>query len=156
MASIDSNGAYTTTSISGSTNRTTAAGSMGTTGVTAAISSLINILSGQMVVPIGFNTTIIPGNYWLAQCWNQSSTTAGTIGTAFTMINQVALSVPTEMGSVYRLWGQTATISNSQIEPGRGGFSATSASPPSTVAFTQIGSIGSGLMQYANWVNSTI
>lgn len=156
IASIDANGAYTTASATGSSTRTTAAASMASASMTAGLSNLINILSGQVVMPIGFNTTVTPGNYWFAQCWNMSSTTGGTIGTAFTQVNQVALSVPTELGSVYRIWGQTVTNANSQIEPGHGIFSTTSASPPSTIAFSQIGSIGSGLIHYMNWVNSTI
>lgn len=155
VVSIDSNGAYTTASVSGSTNRTTAAATMNSSGVTAALSSLINILSGSMVLPIGFNTTIPPGNYWLAQCWSSASTTGGTAANVFPTPALLAQTIP-ELNTIFRIMGQTANATNSQIFPGGGIYSTTSASPPATIAFTQIVSLGSAVRQYFNWVNSTI
>jgi len=154
VASIDSAGNYTTTSISASTNRTTGASTMGSTAVSAVVSSIQNLLAGQCILPIGFNTTITAGNYWFAQAYTSATTTAGTTASLWSFSNQAALSVALQAAP--RLWGQTASVANSGMMPGQGVYTSTSASPPATVAFASISSLGVSAKQYFNYVNSTI
>ena len=153
VASIDASGGYTTTSLAASTNVTTAALAMDVSAVTAGISSAINLLSGFVVQPVGFNTTIGPGNYWLAQAYSLASTTAGTSASAFSLINMQALSAPAQS---LRIWGQTVSTSGSQLYPGAGVYSTASGVAPSTVAFSDVRFAGTNMRQYFNVVNSTI
>lgn len=152
VASIGSNGAYTTSSFSSSTNTTSAAASIGTTAMTSVLNSIRNMLSGNLIIPVGFNTTIPAGNYWLAQAYSTASTTAGTSADVWSFVGQTALQGNTHHSN--RIWGQTASTSGSQAYPGQGIYSVASAAPPSTAAFSDIRTIAQ--RQYFNIVNSTI
>ncbi len=154
VASINSLGAYTTASLSGSTLVTTTGSSMNRTAVTVGISSIINMLQGALIVPIGFNTTIAPGEYWLAQAFTTASTTAGTSASCWSQLNHIVISANSQ--ATARLWGRTASTQNSLVYPGIGVYSAASASPPSTLAFSQINTAAVQVRQYFNFVNSTI
>jgi hypothetical protein len=158
--SIDSNGNYTTTTLGSSTTRTTGATSMNSSIATAFVSSMAAMLSGSIVIPIGFNTTVLPGNYWFAQAWSSSSTTAGTAPTTvpWPYNSQFCMSIPNVNATAasLRIWGQTANVSNSQVYPGAGVWSATSGTMPATVAFSNIVTFGSNIRNYWNFVNSTI
>jgi hypothetical protein len=156
ITSVNSAGAYTTTSSSTSATRATAAASLATTAVSSVVSAMWNIMTGSINIPIGLNTTLTPGNYWLAEAWNTASTTAGTSLQVWSQSARVGISVPSFLGSVYRLWGATAGTSNSQLFPGDGLYTSTSTSPPTTMAFTDIVSFGSALKQYFNVINSSL
>ena len=83
-----------------------AAGGLSSAGAsfsTSLLSSLftsgINMLSGQIQAPIPFNTTIAPGEYWLAQAW--STTTGGfNFGNLMSQVNQVALYEASSVDSI--------------------------------------------------------
>lgn len=158
ITSINSAGAYTTTTIGSSTTFSVTATSVGSTNGTAYVSSFVNMLSGSWVMPVGFNSTVQPGQYWLAQAWSTSSTTAGTSGDILSYNSQFALSIPIiDTANSVRQWLQTVSTSNSQIFPGHGQYSATSNTPPSTVGFSQVNCLtASGIRQYFNFYNSTI
>ena len=159
ITSIDSAGAYTTSTLGRSTTVSSSSTALGSTAMTSNLTSLRNVLSSQMMIPIGFNTTINPGNYWLGIMWTTASTTA-TTGGAF-VTNQV-LSVVNEYGlygnsnTAARVWGQTAATSGSQPYPGVGLYASTSAAPPVTVAFSDIRTFANQVIPYFNLVNSTI
>src|ERR1700690_662887 len=156
IASIDSAGAYTTSSFASSTAISTAATTMAASTVTVGISSILNMLSGQMVIPVGFNTTLTPGNYWMAHAYSTASTTGGTsivAGSQLSLVNFVGLQAGAT--SAYRIWGQINSTSASVPYPGIGVYSAASASPMATVAFSNIRNVAA-IRQYFNIVNSTI
>ena len=151
VASIDSAGNYTTSSTSQSStfNGTS---SLNSSAVTGAVSNLLAILSGQLVIPVGLNTTLNPGNYWLGQAFSTASTTTGTSADVWSFVGQTAFQGNTAQSN--RNWGATATTSGSQEYPGHGFYASVSASPPSPVAFSDIRTISNRL--YFNIVNSTI
>lgn len=159
IKSIDASGNYTTTTFGASTTLSSSSTAAATNNLTTNLSSMRNVLSSQMMIPIGFNTTINPGNYWLGVMWNTGSTTA-TTGGAFVTNN--VLSVVNQYGiygnsnTAARVWGQTAASSGSSPFPGVGFYSATSASPPSTIAFSDIRTFANQVLPYFNLVNSTI
>jgi hypothetical protein len=157
VASIDSVGNYTTNSTTGSTSVSIANSTMNSTSVTVGISSIINMLAGGLVIPVGINTTIIPGNYWLAQAWNTASTTAGTtVASADFWAQSSQMGIFGIASQTNRIWGQTVSTSGSQYMPGQGAYSSQNISPPSTAAFSDIRSIASNIIQYFNIINSTI
>jgi hypothetical protein len=150
IASINSAGSYTTTTLAASTNTSSASAAMACSAVTGGVSSIINMLSNIVIIPVGFNTTISAGNYWLAQAWTGGTTTAGTVGTAFTYSQNINLSAAAQG---FKLWGQTTNV---QLMPGAGNFTTTSASPMATVPFASIVTCATVMRNYWNYVNSTI
>lgn len=152
IQSINSAGAYTTGSSTASVTLSTASAAMSSAAITTGLSTLRNMLSGVLLIPIGFNTTIIPGNYWLGQGQSTTTTTAGTSQAIWNYSNQSAISIAAVSNP--RVWGQTATTTGA-LYPGRGVYSAASAAPPATVGFTQLNTVG-GTQHYFNWINSTI
>ncbi len=155
IVSIDSAGAYTTTTFSSSSSRSTAASNLNTNQLTAGVSSIASILSGKWVLPVGFNTTVPPGQYWLAQVYTTASTTQGTSLQCFSFVNQLALSMASQ-DTAFRVWGASTGNTSSQIFPGAGVYSAQTAAIPATVAFSDIRTYGTNLSQYFNFINSTI
>jgi hypothetical protein len=148
--SINTAGAYTATSLTASGSTSTASSNMATS-VNISSNSVWAAMTGLMIMPIGFNTSISAGNYWFAQAFSSSSSSAGTSGSIQSFISQVGISAPSQS---IRLFGQTTTTSNSFYIPGGGAFSATSASPPSNIAFTDIRSFSTNVIQYFNFVGS--
>jgi hypothetical protein len=113
------------------------------------------------VIPIPFNATINAGLYYLAQMWITGSTTAGTgnltsTAAQLSIVNQVYAASNGTAATGYRIWGQTAASSGSMPFNGYGVYSAGSASPPSTVAFSDLRSYATIVANYVNIQNSTI
>lgn len=158
IASINSAGARTTSSVSHSGSSSSASSAMATSALTSILSSERNMLSSQLMLPIAFNTTIGPGLYWMAFMWTTNSTTATTGGATtnqvLSVVNQYAIFGNTNTAA--RVWGQTVATSGSQVWPGHGVFTAASAAPPSTVAFSDVRTQASQPIIYWNLVNSAI
>jgi hypothetical protein len=112
------------------------------------------MLSGSMQIAVGFNTTINPGNYWLAQAWSTNSTTAGSSESVFSQASSMGLLMA--QNSVFRMFPQTTTNVSSQYYPGRGVYSASQSTPPTTMAFSDIRTWASDIIPYFNFVNSQI
>jgi len=158
IASIGSDGNYTTSSLTGSTQATVANSSMNTTAVSGATSAFSNILSGSFILPVGITAALTPGNYWLGQAQSINSTTAGTTVNAssvWSAISQYGMSGSSAFTN-FRIFNATAPASTSQFNPGVGVFSAVSASPPSTIAFSDIRTMASAFEQYFNMLNSPV
>jgi hypothetical protein len=107
-----------------------------------------------MQIAVGFNTTINPGNYWLAQAWSTNSTTAGSSESVFSQASSMGLLMA--QNSVFRMFPQTTTNVSSQYMPGRGVYSASQSNPPITMAFSDIRTWASDIIPYFNFVNSQI
>ena len=158
IVSINSAGSYTTSTVGGSSTTAAGASSIATNNMTTIMSSARNVLSSQLMLPVGINTTLNPGIYYLAQMWSTASTTAGTnltsTGIILSIVNQYGIYGNTNTAA--RVWGATAATSVSAPFPGIGAYTATSASPPSVLQFSEIKSYGSMIIPYFNIVNSTI
>lgn len=156
IQSVQTNGAYTTAGLGATHNASYANSSTATSAHTSAISSIMNMMSGAMLVPFGFNTTISAGDYWLGMAYSTGSTTAGTSvngASIWPQVNQVGLHVIASMS--HRQFGATASSTGSQFMPGHGAiFSAVSASPPSTIAFSDMRSVSSHVIPYVNIMQS--
>jgi hypothetical protein len=153
VVSVGTNGSYTTTQLTSTKTTSTASSVMNTTAVSSFYSSFYNMLNlpGGLIIPVGFNTTIQPGNYWLALMQSTTSATSGTNLGLFVTSNMINFTLPTI--SSYRVWGQTTSV-NSALAAGAGSFSATSASPPTTINFTAVNTLAT--RQYFHFLNSTI
>lgn len=158
MSSIDSAGGVTTSTLGHSSTSAGAVSSIGTVGMTSILSSERNVLSSQLMIPIPFNTTLNPGQYYLAHMWITGSTTATTGGVTtanvLSIVNEYAMLGNTNTAA--RVWGQTAATSGSAPFMGVGVYSAGSASPPATIAFSDLRTYASMQLPYWNYQNSTI
>lgn len=154
LKGIDLSGVPTLTSSSWSgTHSSTGVCSLATSLVTSHFSSILNILSGNLLCPVGFNSGDLstPGQYWLGVAWSTSQTTGGTsIGDIYRMVNVANMLMgPNSMS--HRQFGLTVTNTSSQFWAGWGSYSASSAAAPGTIQFTQIRSEASHLLRYMNF-----
>lgn len=159
LASIDSAGGTTTTTYGASSTTAGAVSSIGTTNMTSVASSLRNMLSSQLMFPIPVATTLNAGQYYVAMQFSTGSTTLGTGNLTSTadlmsIVNQYGLFGNTNTAA--RNWGATVATSGSAPFMGVGSFSAASASPPATMAFSDIRTFASQVHPYWNYHNSTI
>lgn len=158
ISSIDSLGGVTTSTVGHSSTSAGAVSSIGSAAMTTILSSERNVLSSQLMIPIPFNTTIAPGLYYLGQVWITGSTTATTGGVTtapvLSIVNQYAVLGNTNTAA--RVWGQTAASSGSAPFQGVGVYSAGTAVPPATIAFSDLRTYASMQLNYFNYQNSTI
>jgi hypothetical protein len=155
IASIDSNGATTGGGLGGTHAASFANSSTATSAYTSGLSSIYNYLSGAMLIPIPFVTTLNPGMYWVAEAYSTAVTTAGSTNqpaSIWPMVNQVAFYGIASMS--HRQFGKTASSTGSQYMPGKGIFSVVSVSPPVTVGFSDIRSLASNQFNYYNIIRS--
>jgi hypothetical protein len=153
---VETNGLYTTAGVGATHNASYASSVTATTAHTSAISSIYNMLTGAMLVPIGFNTTISAGNYWMAIAYNTTATTAGSsvgLGSLYDQVNVQAMQGPASQS--YRQFGATISNTSSQYLPGHGAvYSASSGVPPPTVPFTDLRSQSNNAWPYVNIIQS--
>lgn len=161
ITSIDSNGGSTFSTMGASSTISSNSTALASTAINTIYSSVQNALSSQLMIPIPFNTTINPGAYWIGQMWTtgSGSTSTGTnvattLVNTFSVVNQYALYGNTNTAA--RAWLQTAASSGSQPYPGVGVYSAASAVPPTTMAFSDVRTQNSQPLAYINYVNSAI
>lgn len=156
VQSVETNGLYTTAGLGATHNASFASSNTVSSAATSAISSIYNMMSGAMLVPFGFNTTISAGDYWLGVAWSTASTTAGTSvngASIWPQINQGALYRMSSMS--HRQFGKTASSTGSQFVPGHGAvYSAASAVPPPTIPFSDLRSAASHVIPYFNIIQS--
>jgi hypothetical protein len=155
VASVGSDGAYTLAGATSGGSTSSGASSMNTTAISSVMSSMANMLTGQYLAPMGFNTSIPAGHYWLAIARSTFSTSAGSnLGDQLPFVNRHFVYGLSSMP--HRLFGLTVSNTSSQYWPGAGIYSAASSEPPATMEFTQIRSVNSHLSQYFNVVNITV
>lgn len=161
ISEIGSNGAYTLNQFNSAVSSTGTGTRMPRGDVSNAASSIRNMLSNSVVWPIGLNTTLSGGNYWMAQMYSSTSASAVTTFNAasaliFSNLNQVYIQgVALES---YRNWGSTATTARSGIFPGHGmAYTAVSAVPPQYVNFSSdLSTVAGNNVPYFNFVNQGI
>ncbi len=105
-------------------------------------------------MPIPFNTTLSPGQYFLAEGW--SSTTGGNaIGANSFMVRSAQVALSSAVGTSYRLFNSTAANTTGQPFMGLGFWTAASAGPPATIAMTDIRNSTSYDLPYFNIQQNT-
>jgi hypothetical protein len=155
VQAVGSDGAYTLTTAGNNGAASSASASMATSAFTSAMSSMINMISGQFLAPIGFNTSIPPGHYWLAIGYSTSQTSSGSSNPdVFPLVNHQMMYGLSSMP--HRLFGLTVSNTSSQYFQGAGIYSAVSNAPPATVDFTEIRSVASHLSRYFNINNISV
>ncbi len=163
ISEIGSNGAYTlnqfaSASNSSGTNTSAASQNLDSVGV-----SLRNMLNNSVMIPVGFNTTISAGNYWLGVAWS-STTASATSQTSYTAASALWYSQLSivgisrlELNSLYRNWGSTATTARSQFVPSGVYTAAANMTPPTFIALSSdISSMASQWVPYFNFINQGI
>lgn len=156
ISNIGSDGAYTLNQFASAISSTIANSSGNSTAVSNAASSIRNMLSNSVIFPIGFNTTINPGAYWLAFAWSSTRATASTgglLGSAsdFSVSSDVGIS-RLVLESAYRNWGSTVTTARSHIMPYGLFTGVANMAPPATLAFSSdLSSIASAWVPYFNF-----
>ena len=155
VSQVGTDGAYTM----GGTGMSHSASSAGSTGATSGfitgMASLQNMISGAMLIPMGFNTSLSPGNYLLGLAYSTASTTGGTSingASIWPLVNMVAMY---KMASYsHRQFASTASSTGSQYFMPQGVFSAASASAPATINPRDVRSQASNQQPYVNFMQS--
>jgi hypothetical protein len=147
---VGSDGAYTTTTWTSSGSQSSTNSSWATSAMSSIVSSGMNILSGQLRIPFGFNTTVGAGQYWLGVAYSTSSTSAGsTLANPWPPVNKAGIYGMSSMP--YRRFGLTVSNTSQQQWLPAGIYSVVSAAPPGTVQSTQVRSVASHVTEYFNW-----
>ncbi len=115
-----------------------------------------NMLSNSIIEPIGFNTTISGGAYWLGFAW---STTRATASTGGALASALDFSVSSEVGisrlvleSAYRNFGSTVTTARSHIMPYGVYTGGANMAPPQFIALSSdLSSLASAWVPYFNF-----
>jgi hypothetical protein len=155
ISEIGSNGAYTNVQLAAAGSSTIANSSGASTALSTVFSSGRNLISGSLVQPFGFSTTLTAGVYWLGYGWSStrgSTTTGGLLGSApdfgFSgLVGQSRL----EMNSLYRNFGSTVTNARSAFVPYGVYTGAANLAPPSAIALSSdLSSLASQWVPYFN------
>lgn len=155
VANVGSNGAYTLAAITQGGSLSSAATNMNTTAISSVMSSMMNMVTGQIVIPVGFNTSLAPGMYWLGFGRSTANTTAGTsMGVQLSVVNIMGHHGLSAIQ--WRPFGLTQSHASTQHWPGAGAWSAVSAAPPGTVEFTDIRTFASLMSWNFNMVNISV
>lgn len=155
VSQVGTDGNYTTTTWTSSGSQSSAAASMATSVLSSVMASGMNILSGQMRIPFGFNTTLPLGLYWLGVAYSTSSTSAGSsLGNAWQPVNKAGIYGMSSMP--YRRFGLTVSNTSQQQWVPAGIYSVVSAVPPATIQNTQVRSVASHVTEYFNYHNQTL
>ncbi len=152
---IGSDGAYTLSQYAGAGSSTFGNSSGASTGVSTVFSSGRNLVSGSVVQPFGFNTTISAGNYWLGYAWSSTRARASTgnltTGSDFSFGGLLGLS-RLAVDSLYRNFGSTVTTARSQQVPYGLYTAAANMTPPVFVNFSSdLSSLASQWVPYFNF-----
>jgi hypothetical protein len=157
ISDIGSDGAYTHVQLAAAGSSTVANSSTASTVLSTVFSSGRNLLSGSVVQPFGFNTTISAGVYWLGYAWSSTRARASTgnltTGSDFSFGGLEGIS-RLELNSVYRNFGSTATGPRSAMVPYGLYTAAANMVPPATIAISSdLSSLASQWVPYFNFQN---
>jgi len=151
---IDASGGYVLSTYGAGSNITTPNSSMNQSAFASVGTSIRNMLSDSIIQPVGLNTTLAPGAYWMAVQWASTSAVSSTnssIGNLiFSQLSIVGVS-RVVLDASFRNWGSTATTARSGIAP-YGVYTAQSAVPPQFVALnSDLSSLASAWVPYFNF-----
>lgn len=155
IGEVGNDGAYTLSLYNNSKSSAVAASSLNSTWGDSIAASARNMLSGSLMIPVGLNTTITGGVYWMGLAWSTSRSNASTgtrIATAldFSHSGWIGLS-RIVMDSVYRGWPATASTSISAIVPYGAATNAAAITPPANIVISNgLATIASAWVPYFN------
>lgn len=158
ISEIGSNGAYTNVQYANAGSSTINNSSGNSTLLSTVFSSGRNLISGSLVQPYGFSTTLTAGIYWVGYAWSSTRATASTggqLGSApdFNFSGLLGLS-RLAIDSLYRNFGSTATTARSQLIPYGVYTGAANLAPPTNIALSSdLSSLASQWVPYFNWNN---
>jgi hypothetical protein len=155
ISDIGSDGAYTNVQLAGAGSSTIANSSGNSTLLSTVFSSGRNLLSGSLVQPFGFNTTISAGVYWLGYAWSSTRARASTgnltTGSDFSFNGLVGMS-RLAVDSVYRNFGSTTSSARSQLIPYGLYTAAANMTPPVDIKLSSdLSSLASQWVPYFNF-----
>jgi hypothetical protein len=112
-------------------------------------------MSGSLVLPIPFNTTISAGNYWLGYAWSSTRARASTgnltTGSDYSFGAIVGMS-RLAVDSLYRNFGSTASTARSQFIPYGLYTAAAATAPPTNINLSSdLSSLASQFVPYFNF-----
>ncbi len=156
QSEIGSGGVYTNVQYANAGSSTIANSSGASTALSTVFSSGRNIISGSIVQPIGFNTTLSAGIYWLGYAWSSTRASASTggllvSGPDFGFSGLVGMS-RLAVDSLFRNLGSTVTTARSQLIPYGVYTAAANMAPPSAIALSSdLSSLASQWVPYFNF-----
>jgi hypothetical protein len=155
ISDIGSNGGTTFVQYANAGSSTIANSSGNSTLVSTVFSSGRNLMSGSLVQPFPFNTTITAGVYWLGYAWSSTRARASTgnltTGSDYSFGALVGMS-RLALDSLYRNFGSTATTARSQIIPYGVYTAAANMVPPTNIALSSdLSSLASQWVPYFNF-----
>jgi len=161
ISEIGSNGAYTLNQYANSTKSAVANSSTASNFWDTGFSSGRNMVSNSVIYPIGFNTTITAGNYWLGFAWSSTRSNASTgtrVASALDFAQSSIVGISRlVLESAYRNWGSTVTTARSHIMPYGVYTGAANMAPPQYIALSSdLSSIASAWVPYFNFQNQGI
>jgi hypothetical protein len=153
---VGSDGAYTLSQTALAGSSTIANSSAASTQVSTVASTIRNMVTGSWLLPVGFNSTVSAGNYWLGVCW---STTMGSTTTGALLASANEWGMSALMGfsrlavdSLYRNFGSTAATNRSQIIPYGVYTGGANTAPPANIALSSdLSSMASQWVPYFNF-----
>lgn len=155
VSQVGTDGAYTLGGTGQSHSQSTAASTVATTAFTSGRSSWQNMVSGALLIPMGFNTSIPPGDYLLGLAYSTASTTAGTSingASIWPVVNWMGFNQFASFS--HRQFASTASSTGSQYYMPVGIFSVASASAPATINPRDIRSLSNNVFPYVNFMQS--
>ena len=155
VSQVGTNGAYTMGGTGMSHSQSTAASTVATSAFTSGRSSWQNMVSGAMLIPMGFNYSLSPGNYLLGLAYSTASTTAGTSingASIWPVVNFMGFNKWASYS--HRQFASTASSTGSAYFMPQGVFSAASGSAPATIAPADIRSLSNNIFPYVNFMQS--
>jgi hypothetical protein len=156
QSDIGSDGAYTNVQYANAGSSTIGNSSGASTALSTVFSSGRNLISGSLVQPIGFSTTLTAGVYWLGYAWSTTRATASTggqLGSApdFGFSGLLGMS-RLAVDSLYRNFGSTASTARSQFIPYGVYTGGANMAPPSAIALSSdLSSLASQWVPYFNF-----
>jgi hypothetical protein len=161
ISEIGSNGAYTLNQYANSTVSAVANSSTASNFWDTGFSSGRNMVSNSVMYPIGFNSTITAGNYWLGFAWSSTRSNASTgtrVASALDFAQSSIVGISRlVLESAYRNWGSTVTTARSHIMPYGVYTGAANMAPPQFIALSSdLSSIASAWVPYFNFQNQGI
>ena len=159
ISQIDSAGGYTTTSFGSSGTVSVAATSIASTAVNSLIvgASVNDWFTGSVMMAVPFNTTVPPGDCWLAHAVRTESGTSTTgggnyaAGTMFNATPALWMLGLAQQSAFKRLGFATSANTTSGMVPFQGQFATTSTAPPAFAAGSDIRASSQRL--YWNYMN---
>ena len=157
IADIGSDGAYTKSQFTSSNSTAIANSSTASNWGDSIAVSIRNMLSTSVIFPVGLNTTIAPGAYWLAGAFSSTRASATTAnwagGSALDFSQSGVLGISRlVLESAWRNWGSTATAARSHLMPYGVYTGAANLAPPATVNLSSdLSSLGSAWIKYFNF-----